>query len=104
MTQETLLEKARRLVNEGKVKIFTDKKKYIHAEVIGDHNEYKVMIWFDDEGRPIEAKCGCAWNVLKKNPNKWCSHIRAILVFLGREKKKNNGKCDKVPARKILEI
>jgi len=98
MAVETLTEKARRLVNGGNVNIVTRKVKYIHAEVTGDHNEYKVMIWYNDDGKPNKAKCGCAWNVLRREAKHWCSHIRSVLVVLGREEAKEGGK---VAARRI---
>jgi uncharacterized Zn finger protein len=78
---ESLTQKALRLVNDGHVEIVSEKKNYVHAHVIGDHNDYEVMIWYDEEGRARKAKCGCAWNVLHQSDQHWCSHIRSVLVF-----------------------
>ena len=85
MAQETLIHKARRICNASGVNLIVKKHRYLHARVKGDHNEYDVMLWFK-EGQIERAKCGCAWNVLRKKPKHWCSHIRAVLVKLGRDK------------------
>ena len=77
-----LLQKARRLREEGKVHIMTQKDTYTSAEVEGDHNTYTVMIWFDEKQSISKAKCGCPWNVLRHS-GKWCSHIRAVLSHIG---------------------
>lgn len=86
MSRETLIEKARRLRDEGRVYIIKHTSNYLHAEVDGDHNRYSVMIWFDKKQNVTKAKCGCKWNILR-HKGKWCSHIRAVLSFWGKERK-----------------
>jgi len=80
-----LLQKARRLRDEGKVHIKNQTKNYTSAEVQGDHGRYFVMIWFDENQNVSDANCGCPWNVLRHS-KKWCSHIKALLSHIGKFK------------------
>lgn len=89
MSRETVSEKARRLVSDGKVTLENITEKYANAEVEGDHNRYTVMVWFDEFGNIRKANCGCKWNILHRKNVKWCSHIRSVLLAIREEKEAN---------------
>lgn len=77
MRQTTVLEKAKRIATNEKVKIKKNTDKHIHFEVVGDTDVYSVIY----DKKNDFWKCSCKWGSIKKGE---CSHIlSAKLLFKG---------------------
>jgi hypothetical protein len=70
--------KAKKLLEEGKVKKEIETDKRIHFKVEGETEEHSVI--FDKEKNKFS--CDCPYFTLKE---KYCSHVEAVRLFLKKE-------------------